>query len=705
MTGEIFLKKLLQSRITKRYVFMTFIVVFGSLASIYFVTMNVLNDSVRSEIEYRNELLSKTISTKTSFMFDKMINDIRVISEFVLSNSKENTYFYQNEMERLVSENPLYLFIDVLDESGNSITTIPNVKKSAPEDVNKILERLKWAKTFYISNLLTLDDGRKTIGIAFPVLDDGGQYQGAILAYVNLNILSEYLSEGKIGSKGQNILIDRNQTIIAHTKEQLIGETLKDHELGQMLSNYRIGIWEGLLFKEFMLASYRPITLGGLGLIICESVDQAMEPARQVQVLLFKGFIIVVFLTYLLTLFGAFRFIKPITNLTNQAKEYSDGKRTDFELLHTGDELENLTKTMASMALELKNKERHLFYILESIPYGIITINKDGRIVTFNKGAEELSGFSRTEAIGKYIIDLPLKKNEADFLSWRTIKEGKEINEQESYIYDKDGRKHDVRIYSSLFSGEDQNILGSILILRDVSDMKKMEEYLKQSEKLASLGQMTAGIAHEIKNPLSIIQAAAEAIQLDTQDPSFIQEMTEDILETTDRLNQLLTDFLNLSRGESEDELEKVDLAAVLDELLGLLKNNFAEQNITVSKFFTAEEAFVLATAGKLSQVFLNIIINSLHAMDKGGQLTVRILDNDSDWLVEIKDNGLGIPESEIKWIFNPFFTTKKEGTGLGLSIAYEITTQLGGTIQANSDISGTVLRVQLPKFNEERWA
>lgn len=123
-----FFEKIIAIQDHKRYVFMTFIVVFGSLASIYFVTMNVLNDSVRSEIEYRNELLSKTISTKTSFMFDKMINDIRVISEFVLSNSKENTYFYQNEMERLVSENPLYLFIDVLDESGNSITTIPNVK-------------------------------------------------------------------------------------------------------------------------------------------------------------------------------------------------------------------------------------------------------------------------------------------------------------------------------------------------------------------------------------------------------------------------------------------------------------------------------------------------------------------------------------------------------------------------------------------------
>jgi signal transduction histidine kinase len=276
-------------------------------------------------------------------------------------------------------------------------------------------------------------------------------------------------------------------------------------------------------------------------------------------------------------------------------------------------------------------------------------------------------------------------------------------NEQESFIYDKDGNKHDVRIYSSLFSGEDQNIIGSILILRDVSDMKKMEEFLKQSEKLASLGQLTAGIAHEIKNPLSIIQAATEAIQLDLQDPSFIQEMIDDILETTDRLNQLLTDFLNLSRGEFDDEWENVDVVAVLEELLNLLKNRFTDLNVSVSKTYTVKEALVMATSGKLSQVFLNIIINSLHAMKEGGHLSVHLLEKDSNWLIEIKDTGKGIPESEIKWIFNPFYTTKKEGTGLGLSIAYEITTQFGGEIQAYSDISGTKLSVQLPKITEGR--
>ncbi|PFP29211.1 histidine kinase [Bacillus sp. AFS073361] len=697
------MKQLLQSRITKRYVLLTFMVVFGSLASIYYVTTNVLYDSVHSEIKARNQLMGKTISTKTSFMLEKMINDIRIISEFVLSDSKENTVFYQSEMDRVVSKNPLYLFLDLIDESGNSIATIPNVNFSSSDEVHDILERLEWSKTFYITNLLTLEDGRKTIGIAYPVLDEKENYRGAVLAYVNLNVLSDYLSQGKIGTEGLNVLVDRNGTIIAHTQEKYIGESLKNHPLGQGLSRYRSGIWEGELFHESLLTSYRPITLGGMGLIIGESTNQAMAPAKQVQVLLLKGFLLVLFLTYLLTLFGAFKIINPVTKLTRQAKEYSAGKRDDFEKLQTGDELENLANTMANMAKELKNKERHLYYILESIPYGIITIDKDGRIVTFNRGAEDLSGYARDEVMGKFIIEVPFKRSEEEFLSWKTIKEGKEINEQESYIYDKNGNKRDVRIYSSLFSDENETIIGSILIIRDVSDMKKMEEYLKQSEKLASLGQLTAGIAHEIKNPLSIIQAAAEAILLDVKDPAYIQEMSDDILETTDRLNQLLTDFLSLSKEGFDDEWEPVDVAAVLDELLNLLKNKFSELNISVTKILAVDEAFVLAKQGKLSQVFLNIIINSLHAMEEGGSLSVRLLEVESNWVVEIKDTGSGIPESEIKWIFNPFYTTKKEGTGLGLSIAYEITTQFGGDIQAESDISGTKLSIQLPKLNQKR--
>jgi PAS domain S-box-containing protein len=657
---------------------------------------------MRSEIEYRNQLMAQTISRETSFMFDKMINDIRVISEFLLKDSEEDINFYLAEMDRLVAKNPLYLFIDVVDKNEESLVTIPNVHNSSSPELIHVLNRLKWSKTFYISNLITLEDGRKTIAIAYPILDKQGNYRGGIVAYVNLHILAQYFKQGKIGDEGVNVLVDRNGTIIVHSDQELIGKSIKSHILVDYLNKDRLGIWEGYLFLDKMLVSYRPIEAGSFGLIVGETVEQAMAPAQAVQTLLFKGFILVLAITFLLTLVGTFRVVKPITSLTKQAKEYKEGKRKEFNRIKTGDEIEDLSTTMASMAEELKYKERYLFYILESIPYGVITTDKDGKVVTYNKGAENLLVYQRKEAIGKYIYELPIKKSKEEFLTWQTIKEGKEFNELETYIFDKNGKRHDVKLYSSLFCGEDEQIIGAILILRDESEIKKLEEYLKQSERLSSIGQLTAGMAHEIKNPLNIIQAAAEAIQLEVNESSkelsFVYEMTEDIVETTDRLNSLLTDLLKLTKGEEDEQKKRVNLYSVIDELLSLLKNKLNDQSIVVTSEYVDREAYVYANESKLTQVFLNIMINSMHAMEHGGSLFIRLKDIKTSWEIEIEDTGKGIPESELKWIFNPFYTTKKEGTGLGLSIAYEIITQHHGNIAAYSSDNGTTLTIQLPK-------
>lgn len=692
------MKTIFQSKITKKYLAITLLFTTITLSVIYYITGKVMEESMLEQIEYKNDLMTNTISKKTSFMFDKMVNDIRMISEFALRNSEEDIDLYLNEMDRLVSKNPLYLFIDVFDKDEKVLGTFPNVYHSRALELVNLLDRLKWSKTYYLSNVITLQDGRKTIAIAYPILDKKGSYQGSIVAYVNLNVLSEYYKQEKIGDKGVNFLVDRNGTIIVHTDEDQIGTSMKSHQLVDYLRKYRYGVWKGYLFHKEMLVSYQPIEAGSFGLIVGEPFVQAMEPVRATQILLFKGFVLVLFLALLLTLIGTYRIVKPITALTDQAKQYKDGKREDFDQIKTKDELENLSLTLADMAKELKNNERYLFYILESIPYGVITTDKMGRVVTFNKGAESLTLYKREEIIGKYIHDIPIKKTKEEFLSWKTIQEGKEFKNLETNIYDKEGHKHEIRLYSSLFYQKDAKIIGAILILRDVSELKKLEEYLKQSERLSSLGQLTAGMAHEIKNPLNIIQAAAEAIKLDVHDPELIGEMSDDILETTDRLNHLLTDLLKLSKGDTEEKRDLVNLVTLLNDLLSLSGNNLVDHGISVVCEYDSSEAYIYANESKLTQVFLNIIINSQHAMEAGGTLAVRLKDSNMEWKIEIEDTGGGIPEKELKWIFNPFFTTKKEGTGLGLSIAYEIIMQHQGRINASSTNKGTMITITLPK-------
>ncbi|KIL40891.1 hypothetical protein SD70_10720 [Gordoniibacillus kamchatkensis] len=696
------MKFLLKSKLTKRFMTKTIVVILFALASIYFVTIGVLSRSLEQEIVYRDELIAKTLSRQIGTLFGGMKNDTRIASNYVLKYSQEDKQFYYAEMERIVTYNPLYLFVQAFDSQGNPLVTVPDVTFKGQLDIGKLVKRMEWSQTYYISDLLTLPDGRKTIAICYPALSQG-QFWGGIVAFVNLDTLSDYLRELRIGDEGITLITDRGGSIIAHNNEQLIGSSLKEHPLSDFLYKERYGVWRGPLFGKDRLVAYRPLQYGGFGLIVGESSMQALAPARNVQILLSQGFIVVLLVSILLVLYNTSSVLKPVFRLTKQAREYKENKRKTFDRISTRDELEDLSNIMGEMARSLTDKERRLFYILESIPYCVITTDHHGRIATFNKGAEQLTQFRRDEVIGKYIIDVPFKENAEEFISWKTLQEGTEFVEVESYIFDKDKNRRDVVLYSSLFRGEDGNVIGAILVIRDVSDMRKLEEYLRQSERLASLGQLTAGVAHEIKNPLSIIQAAAEAIRLElkggTADVPMLRELTDDILETSDRMNGLLADFLKLSKESAGEEKKKLNLVQILDELATLLRNKMKEQSIVLHREYETRDAGVLVNKNQMSQVFLNMMINSMQAMERGGHLFIRVREQDGHWLAELEDTGKGIAPGKLQRIFNPFFSTKREGTGLGLSIAYEIVTQHGGEISAASpEGKGACLTVKLPK-------
>ena len=692
-----------RSKMTRRYLLITLVALVLALSTIYTITTCLLSSSIRNQIESRDELFTNTLGDHIGFVMQSIVDDMRVESNFLLTSSSQDRSFYNSEMDRVVENNPLYLNVAAFDKQGHQVRSVPISSFSDPAAFAVIQKQLAWSKTSYISEMITCPNGMQTIAVAYPAIDGNGEYQGGVIAYLNLNELSEDLKKSKIGSRGFNALLDRQGTIVANSDARLIGRSLKQHVLGDELYKERYGIWQGQLFNQTMIAGYMPLSIGGFSFIAGEPLDQALAPSQHVTALLFDGFMFVLTLSIGLTILGTSRFVRPIDRLIQQVREYKDNKRQKFDRIQTNDELGELSFVMRQMAQELTDKERRLFYILESIPYGVITTDKDGRITTANKGAEKLTLFNREEAVGQYIFDLTLKESKEDLLAWHTLQEGREYHEIETYIIDKQGEKHDVKLYSSLFYDEEDRLLGAILVLRDVSDLKKLEAYLKQSERLDSLGQLTAGVAHEIKNPLSIIQAATEAIQLELQDPQpnarLIEQWTHDIMETTDRMNEMLTHFLMLSKSGEDVAWENVNLVQILDELLHLLRKRIVDLGISVERHFDQPEAWVYGNKNRLTQVFLNILVNNLQAMDNGGRLDVSLIEREHSWEVQIEDTGKGIPESKLKWIFNPFFSTKREGTGLGLSIAYEIIMQHEGKIMAESTEGvGTTLFVQLSK-------
>jgi PAS domain S-box-containing protein len=693
------------SKLTKKYLVISLLLTFCALSLLYIITYEVMNASVREEIDHRNQVLAKTVGKNMDYIFSQTVNDLKMISANNSDIQNQETVSSE-EVENIISQNPLIQHIKIFDASGNEIYTIPDLPVPYSDKTAEVFDRISWSKTYYITDMFSLKNGKNVIAIAYPLIGEDEKVEGGIIAYISLDVLSRYLNQVKIGDEGINAIVDRSGMLIGHTNRLQIGRELSGHPIGIDLYTSKSGIWSGPLFGEDMVFAYHPIQMGNFGVIVGEPLEQALTSAKDVQGWLLMGFLTVLFLTFIFTLLATSSIVKPIASLTTQTREYKEGSRSSFQRLKTGDEIEDLSVVMEEMATQLFDKEKKLFNILESIPYAVITTDRRGKIETFNRSAEQLTLFSHSEVVGKKMAELPIHHPANGFWSWNTLEEGEKINELENEIFDKSGKKHVVKIYSSLFYDEKQRNVGAIHILRDVSEVKKLEAYLKQSERMASLGQLTAGIAHEIKNPLSIIMAATDAIELELDeekiDAEYIKEMTTDIIETSDRMNHLLTDFLKMSKGESETRKSSVNLVDIVNELLSLLRKKLDDHKITARFTHSVDIALVSASENQLNQVFLNILINSIQALEHGGMLDIAIEEFDSDWKISIKDTGKGIQHTDIEWIFHPFYTTKKEGTGLGLSIAYEIISQHAGKIEAESAVGkGTAIQVRLPKLKE----
>lgn len=694
-------RKLFKTKLTKKYFMFTLITLLITLFTVWWMVDLFSKVALRKEIENRDYLLNKALSQRFNQIFLDIESDL-ILYEAQFDKDNE---FYVKRMENLVATKPWYLFINYFDKRGKLKARIPNLEYAENElPLKHILERVKWTRAPYVTDLITLPDGRKTIGVATPISRTSQSFEGAYVAFLNLNVLSDFLYQSSLGKKGFCILLDKKGHVIAHTDKNLIGEKIEGSIVSNLIKG-KHGIWMGELFDQEIIASYYPVSYGNIGMIVGEPVSQAFLPTAKLSWFLIRCFIVVVGIAIALVYYGIDRIVQPINKLTQQAKSYSSGKINDFDKIETGDELAVLSETMHNMALRLIKKEKSLFQILESIPYAVITTDNKGVIKSFNKGAENLLKFSRNEVINRYLFDLKLKKKGDDLFFRRTLEKGEIVDEAETYVLDKNGEVHDVRLYCApLFAQQDYNS-GAIVVIRDVAELKKLQQHLYRSERLAALGQLTAGIAHEIKNPLNIISAAAEALQRRLKKhndaETYEMELIANILDASNRMNKQLQDFLQLSKGNS-GKLKPIDIVPVINELLYAMRNNFKARNITLQTEYDVQQAYIKGDKNRLTQAFLNIIINSMQAMKKGGTLTVALNEKNNYWYVYITDTGKGISKTHLQRIFNPFFSTKQTGTGLGLAIVHEIINQHNGHILVESEPGkGTTMICIFPKLDK----
>jgi two-component system, NtrC family, nitrogen regulation sensor histidine kinase GlnL len=356
-------------------------------------------------------------------------------------------------------------------------------------------------------------------------------------------------------------------------------------------------------------------------------------------------------------------------------------------------------------------------HILASVEEGIIIIDQEEQIAFFNPAAEHLTGFSHSQVWHHPYTEVFASNPWVAEIVQRTLVFGHSRTAGEGEVQSRTRRITPVRLTCSpIFAGGDTR-LGLILMLYDLSHQRELAEEVQREDRLAQLGLVAAGLAHEIKNPLAGIRGAAQLLQGRVSSDHSAVEYTAVMIREIDRLSDLLSQLLQLAAGPGL-ELQQVNVHKVLTEVL-LLEREAAPQGVKIITHFDPSLPMVAGDEAQLAQVFRNLIKNALQALIgcRGGMLTISTRMATNFHLVrteeqggrrttrrgrflalDFADNGPGIPPERFPHLFTPFFTTKSRGTGLGLAISQRIVAQHGGTIRVESTPGqSTLFHVYLP--------
>lgn len=337
--------------------------------------------------------------------------------------------------------------------------------------------------------------------------------------------------------------------------------------------------------------------------------------------------------------------------------------------------------------------------VVESLTDALVVVDLDDRVLRWNRRAETLVGVEREQALGQpmaQVFDRPF----VDTLeaARRESPGGASLFRVPLTSSSGESRERLVNLAVAPFQ-TDGGQVGWILVIEDITERANLEEQLQLSEKMAAIGLLAAGVAHEVNTPLTGISSFTQMLleRSDPGDPK--KELLEKIERQTFRAAKIVNSLLNLARPSGGDA-GPVDLHGIVNDVLSLLEHQLRMSKIQVRRDLDAGPAIVRGVEYKLQQVFLNLFLNARDAMPKGGWLSVTTQVNGTEIVAEVADTGVGIPSEHISRIYDPFFTTKADGrgTGLGLSVSYGIVQEHGGTLVCESDYGqGTRFRLTLP--------
>ncbi|MEG6587800.1 ATP-binding protein [Paenibacillus barengoltzii] len=408
--------------------------------------------------------------------------------------------------------------------------------------------------------------------------------------------------------------------------------------------------------------------------------------------------------------------IRPIRHILDQVNVLASGrldtrlKVSSFDelglLAHKinimADNLGRYTTELRQKSEENRSMKEYLESIISQTADAIHITDVKGRVLQVNAAFERLYGWSSEEIVGKYLEYLPEFELDGRTI-WRP--EAEVIETAESVLAEtvrlrKDGSQVEVSISVSPIFDQAGKITALISISRDMTEHNKMEDLLRRSEKLTTVGQLAAGVAHEIRNPLTTLRGF---LQMQQRTRAVNVMHTDVMLAELDRINLIVSEFLILAKPQAV-QFQTRDVRFTMGDVVSLLDSEAHLHNIEFEVHFSPSPVLVHCEENQLKQVFINLLKNAMEAMPKGGKILLQVEEDDSGFAVlRVIDEGEGIAKDRLQKLGEPFYTNKEKGTGLGLMISQRIIEGHRGTLKIESELGkGTAVTITLPIVQEE---
>lgn len=692
-----------------------------------------------------SELVDYT-GPKGSAGFDRLRKKVEAEA---VAFSKNRPYYFQ---VRYINEKGYEVMR--VDSDGSNPRVVPVKKLQYKGDRYYFKDAMKYpVDECYVSPMDLNVEGSEVqvphtpvVRFAIPVFDSGGRNRGIYIINLYANFLFKQAQELNISKGGATFLVNKQGFYLSQPSKGSERSAPAVYSTESLGKDYSVDAVSGILSGKAgtvktadFIISFNPILTGDRVsreywvLALVYPKESIFAPIRNLEIIFVVIGISAVLAASLMGLWMARRFTEPILKLHDGVEWIARGNfDRKLDLIRTNDEVEQLSKRFNDMAdalraskkkmdewneelkkevdsrtRELNMEKNKIENIIMSAKEGIIVTDNEGRVIILNPAAESILGVVKNEMLWKKVSqcrEIPEKIRK--FLEEDpSVLRNPVITNAESKILE-------ITLVPLSYEGEK---FGSRLVIRDITERHKLieermtiEKQLFHADKLVSLGELSAGIAHEIGNPLAAIKTVIQAMNEEKPFTGAQKKYMKRILNEVDRLASFLKTF-SVYANPLVNQTAKSRVDFVLREVLLLIKNEALKHDVVINYSISKYMPHIALDSDQLKQVFINIFINAIQAMPEGGAITVTASSVDSKEsavAIAISDTGPGIPGEIIANIFDPFFTTKPTGTGLGLSIVHRIINEHNGEIKVSSTPGkGTTFEVILPAAVKEEIA